>query len=40
MDVSKYKSYNRSNVADARRMRKEPTPAEEKMWHEILKHRP
>jgi len=36
----KYKSYNRSNISSAREMRKNPTPAEEKMWHEILKHRP
>ncbi len=35
-----YKSYNRSNISSARAMRKNPTPAEEKMWEEILKHRP
>lgn len=36
----KYKEYNRSNIASAREMRKNPTPAEEKMWQEILKYRP
>jgi very-short-patch-repair endonuclease len=36
----KYKSYNRSNTPSAREMRKNPTPAEEKMWQDILKHRP
>ena len=36
----KYKSYNRSNVSSAREIIKNPTPAEEKMRHEILKHRP
>ena len=34
------KFYNRSNISFAREMRKNPTPAEEKMRHEILKHRP
>jgi len=36
----KYKEYNRSNTDSAREMRKNSTPAEEKMWQEILKHRP
>lgn len=36
----KYKSYNRSNIDSAREMRKTPTPAEEKMWQEVLRHRP
>jgi len=35
-----YKSYNRSNTDSAREMRKNPTPAEEKMWQELLRHRP
>jgi|GEM_PF-2532138 len=34
------KFYNRSNILFAREMRKNPTPAEQKMWYEILKHRP
>ena len=36
----KYKEYNRSNIDSAREMRKAPTPAEEKMWQEIIKNRP
>jgi len=36
----KYKAYNRSNIDSAREMRKNPTPAEEKMRNEILKYRP
>jgi very-short-patch-repair endonuclease len=36
----KYKSYNRSNTNSAREMRKSPTPAEEKMWQDVLKNRP
>lgn len=35
----KYKAYNKSNIDSAREMRKNPTPAEEKMRNEILKHR-
>ncbi|MEI8091577.1 MAG: DUF559 domain-containing protein [bacterium] len=35
-----YKLYNTGNVPDARRMRNKPTPAENKMWQEFLKHRP
>ncbi len=34
------KQYNRSNIYDARRMRKKPTLAEDKMWNGILKYRP
>ena len=30
----KYKEYNRSNTDYARKMRKSPTPAEEKMWQD------
>lgn len=36
----KYKEYNRGHNIFAREMRKNPTPAEEKMWQEILKNRP
>lgn len=36
----KYKEYNRSNIDSAREMRKNPTPAEEKMRDEMLRHRP
>ena len=39
-NVGKYKPYNRSNISFAREMRKNLTPAEEKMWQEILKYRP
>jgi len=35
----RYKAYNKSNIDSAREMRKNPTPAEEKMRNEILKHR-
>lgn len=35
-----YKEYNRSNISRARKMRKNPTLAEEKMWESILKNRP
>jgi len=35
-----YKPYNTGNVLDARRMRNKPTPAEDKMWQEFLRHRP
>ena len=36
----KYKEYNRSNISSSREMRKNSTSAEDKMWKEILKHRP
>jgi hypothetical protein len=35
-----YKPYNTCNVLDARKMRNKPTPAENKMRQEFLKHRP
>ena len=35
-----YKPYNTGNVPDARKMRNKPTPAEDKIWKEFLKHRP
>lgn len=34
------KSYNRSNISNARKMRKNPTLAEQKMRQDILKNRP
>jgi len=36
----KYKEYNRGNTDSAREMRKSPTPAEERMWQEVIKNRP
>jgi len=36
----KYRAYNRSNTYDARKMRKNPTPAEAKMRDDILRYRP
>ena len=36
----KYKEYNRGNVDNAKKMRSNPTKAEEKMRKEILQYRP
>ncbi|MCX6822879.1 MAG: DUF559 domain-containing protein [candidate division SR1 bacterium] len=42
MEIDKlvYKPYIAGNTLNAKRMRNNPTPAEDKMWQDFLKHRP
>ena len=39
-DKIKFKEYNRANINRARNMRKNQTPAEEKLWENVLRYKP